>query len=179
MGLHPNGVRRHLERLESEHLVERRRVNRGRGRPRDEWVTTPEGADAGTSQQHELATWLAKAMSEGSEPQDFIASGRGIGRELISRPSGDPVADLRDLFTSLGFAPELSHAEDGTLRCKMCRCSYRDAARANPGIVCGLHRGIAEGALGVVSPSASLRCWEEHHPDEAGCTAVIEGIIGP
>lgn len=37
LGLHPNGVRVHLERLREGGLVERARTRQRRGRPRDIW----------------------------------------------------------------------------------------------------------------------------------------------
>ncbi|MGO9884137.1 MAG: helix-turn-helix domain-containing protein, partial [Solirubrobacteraceae bacterium] len=38
LGLHPNGVRAHLQRLSREGLVERTRTSGGRGRPADAWT---------------------------------------------------------------------------------------------------------------------------------------------
>jgi len=40
--LHPNGVRRHLERLERAGLVARVRAHQARGRPRDAWTIAPD-----------------------------------------------------------------------------------------------------------------------------------------
>ena len=45
LGLHPNGVRVHLERLQEAGLVERRQERAGRGRPGDRWTVAP-GAQA-------------------------------------------------------------------------------------------------------------------------------------
>ena len=42
LGLHPNGVRNHLERMEQAGLVVRDRERRPRGRPRDRWSVSPE-----------------------------------------------------------------------------------------------------------------------------------------
>ena len=45
LGLHPNGVRLHLERLEQEELVERVRVRTQRGRPPDAWRSRAASGD--------------------------------------------------------------------------------------------------------------------------------------
>jgi DNA-binding MarR family transcriptional regulator len=42
LGLHPNGVRAHLEQLHAVGLVVRSRVRQARGRPRDTWTVTPD-----------------------------------------------------------------------------------------------------------------------------------------
>jgi DNA-binding MarR family transcriptional regulator len=41
LGRHPNGVRAHLEELESVGLVSRSRARQARGRPRDAWAVAP------------------------------------------------------------------------------------------------------------------------------------------
>ncbi|MGH2876397.1 MAG: helix-turn-helix domain-containing protein, partial [Solirubrobacteraceae bacterium] len=48
LGLHPNGVRVHLERMERAGLVERARVRGQRGRPPDVWRVAA-GAQPGGS----------------------------------------------------------------------------------------------------------------------------------
>ena len=42
LGLHPNGIRLHLERLAEDGLVERTRVRTPRGRPPDSWRIAPD-----------------------------------------------------------------------------------------------------------------------------------------
>jgi DNA-binding MarR family transcriptional regulator len=41
LGLHPNGVRAHLEQMQAVGLVVRSRTRQARGRPRDTWTATP------------------------------------------------------------------------------------------------------------------------------------------
>src|SRR5436190_21887887 len=47
LGLHPNGVRIHLERLEAAKLVARSQALQARGRPRDVWTISPDARPAG------------------------------------------------------------------------------------------------------------------------------------
>jgi predicted ArsR family transcriptional regulator len=87
LGLHPNGVRTHLERLHDAGLVSRQRERLARGRPRDAWVISSDaqpGGDAPTGYA-ELARWLVRSLASGStHVRDVEATGRQIGRELAS-----------------------------------------------------------------------------------------------
>jgi predicted ArsR family transcriptional regulator len=64
VGLHPNGVRVHLERLRSAGLITRTRVRQAVGRPRDEWSIAPEARPGGNppSGYAQLVRWLARAI---------------------------------------------------------------------------------------------------------------------
>src|SRR6185437_9465299 len=85
LGLHPNGVRVHLERLAQEGLVTRHRERRARGRPRDSWSVDPDaqpGGDPPTAYA-ELARWLVLALTAVHTPaREVEAVGRQIGRGL-------------------------------------------------------------------------------------------------
>ncbi|MBV8431381.1 MAG: helix-turn-helix transcriptional regulator, partial [Solirubrobacterales bacterium] len=67
LGLHPNGVRVHLDRLREEGLIVRERNPRPRGRPRDMWLVSPEAAPAGAppTAYAQLGQWLARAIAPG------------------------------------------------------------------------------------------------------------------
>src|SRR3954451_24081850 len=90
LGLHPNGVRTHLERLAEAGLVERRRTRQARGRPRDMWTIAPDAQPGGEepSGYVDLGRWLARLVSEGKTSRRAIELlGREIGRDLA--PAGD------------------------------------------------------------------------------------------
>src|SRR6185437_14917711 len=62
LGLHPNGVRVHLDRLAGAGLVTRTRERRARGRPRDTWAISPDaqpGGDPPTAYA-DLVRWLVR-----------------------------------------------------------------------------------------------------------------------
>src|SRR6185312_9306818 len=68
LGLHPNGIRMHLERMHEVGLVLRERERRTRGRPRDAWAISPEaqpGGDPPTGYA-ELSRWLVRSLATGS-----------------------------------------------------------------------------------------------------------------
>lgn len=178
VGLHPNGVRIHLERMEDAGLVARARESRGRGRPRDAWVIAP-GAEPGgrpPTGYHDLGLWLARALR--AQPTDLRSveeTGREIGRELAPGTEAQDVDVLMASLTALGFQPEIEHRGAGELSLCLNNCPYADAVHENQPVVCALHRGITRGLLDVLLPDAVLASFAPRDPDEAGCTVELDG----
>jgi len=175
LGLHVNGVRRHLGRLRRAGVVERRVVQGERGRPRDEWVLVRPVASVPARQYRDLSRWLARAIGESGASLGAVeATGREIGRELAPRRAR-PAAAFREALAALGFEPRLERGAGRTVRCELCNCPYAASVRERPEVVCTLHRGITSGLLEALAPAARLTRWEPHDPDRAGCVAVIAG----
>lgn len=178
LGLHPNGVRRHLERLEAGGLVTRSQVREGHGRPRDSWAVSAEAQPGGESPRaySDLARWLARAMPAGPGPGiELERVGREIGRELVPKPDGDPVEAFYDALVALGFQPTVDFKAEGGYTCTLGNCPYRDSVRESAEVVCTLHRGITAGILAEIDPDASLVGFEPHDPDRAGCVVEVSG----
>jgi predicted ArsR family transcriptional regulator len=175
-GLHPNGIRRHLERLVEGGFVTRSRVRAGQGRPRDSWAVSPEAHPGGQRPRaySDLAGWLARAIpATTTRLREVERAGRQIGRELAPAASGDPAQDLGDALAALGFEPTLSRGE-GSFTCRLGNCPYRDSVRESPEVVCGLHRGITAGILAELDPEAKLTEFEPHDPESAGCVIEVQ-----
>lgn len=174
-GLHPNGVRRHLERLVEGGFVTRSRVRIGQGRPRDSWAVSAD-AHPGGERPHayaDLANWLARAIPTGpTRLREVERAGREIGRELAPPAGNDLAADLRDAFAALGFEPTLDRGEEG-FTCRLGNCPYRDSVRENPEVVCRLHRGITAGLLAELDPKAKLTRFVPEDPELAGCLVEV------
>lgn len=173
LGLHPNGVRLHLERLHTAGLVERRRERQARGRPRDIWLvdsTALPGGDPPTSYS-DLGRWLVRAIiASGVDEQEVEAAGRRIGRELAPVTAvGDTFDQVQDAFTALGFQPEREEQAPGDVTFCLQNCPYRDVVREHQSLVCSLHRGIATGLLKTLNPEAELKNFIPKDPDVAGC----------
>lgn len=173
LGMHQNGVRRHLKRLQEAGLVERRQSRGGRrGRPGDRWLLAP-GANPGgerPSGYAELARWLAGAIPvRASRLREVERAGREIGNGLAPGGSDDPVESFRRVATALGFQPAMDVRGDGSFTCRLENCPYRDSVRESPDVVCALHRGITEGLLARLDPGARLVSFEPRDPDRAGC----------
>ncbi|HKZ14032.1 MAG TPA: helix-turn-helix domain-containing protein [Solirubrobacterales bacterium] len=175
-GLHPNGIRAHLERLEEGGFVVRSaRQPKGAGRPRDIWTVSPRAHPGGPSPRAygDLAGWLARAIPPNrSRVREVERTGREIGAELVGEPGEDPEAAFRDALAALGFEPELRRRRDG-FQCRLSNCPYSGAVHRNQPIVCGLHRGITAGILAALDPGAKLTEFEPHDPDRAGCLVEV------
>ena len=175
-GLHPNGVRRHLERLEEGGFVVRTRVRGGQGRPRDSWAISPDAHPGGMRPRaySDLAAWLARAIPDNrSRRSEVDRAVREIGRELAGQGVEDPVEGFQQAISALGFQPTLDVKTDGSFTCTLGNCPYRDSVRENQPIVCGLHRGITTGLLAELDPDRSLAEFEPHDPDAAGCRIAV------
>lgn len=172
LGLHPNGVRLHLERLAEQGLVDRARARTSRGRPPDAWHVARDARPAGTppSAYEDLGKWLARALSSPRRGLRGIEeTGRLIGRELAPNDAGSPGEALETTLIALGFQPTAEPHEGGGLTFCLGNCPYSAAVRENQPAVCTLHKGITLGLLDVLDPDARLAAFEPHDPDEAGC----------
>jgi predicted ArsR family transcriptional regulator len=170
-GLHPNGIRRHLERLLEGGFVTRTRIRQSQGRPRDSWAVSPEAQPGGRRPRAytDLAGWLARAIpANPTRLREVERAGREIGRELAPAPRAGVGEDLLDALAALGFEPTISE-EEGGFSCALGNCPYRDSVKVNQEVVCTLHRGITTGLLAELDPEAKLTAFEPHDPERAGC----------
>lgn len=175
--LHPNGVRRHLERLVEGGFVTRNRVRMGQGRPRDSWAISSQAHPGGRRPRaySDLATWLARAIPDDEDRLDEVERvGHEIGREMADDAADDPISGFKQAITALGFQPEMESAEKGRFTCTLRNCPYRESALKRPDVVCTLHRGITTGLLSRLAPEAKLVRFEPHDPDRAGCRVEVE-----
>jgi predicted ArsR family transcriptional regulator len=152
-GLHPNTVREHLDALVAQGLASRRSAApAGRGRPA--WLYRATGSDVASAPEYAgLATALAATIHRTSDSpvDDSVTAGREWGRELArdrgARPAPTAVAARRavvDLLDEIGFGPR-TDARSATVR--LTRCPLLEAAHRFPDVVCGVHLGLAQGAL--------------------------------
>ena len=181
LGLHPNGVRVHLERLREARLIDRERIRQARGRPRDMWMIAPDARPGGEAPRgyEQLGRWLARTLSSSrTSARTVEATGREIGRELA--PAGDGRAEERmhSALASLGFQPRREPSPPARMIYRLCNCPYRDAVRESPEVVCALHRGMTRGLLDVISPNTKLAGFVPNDPDEAGCRIELAGGPG-
>lgn len=181
LGLHPNGVRRHLERMQEAGLLERSRSKGRRGRPGDLWSVAPGAAPTGArpTGYADLARWLARAIPPGrNRLREVEKAGREIGRELApDEQTEDPVEGFRQAISSLGFSPEVEARDEGGFVCRLENCPYRASVMENQEVVCALHKGITSGLLAELLPNTRLTRFEPHDPELAGCVVAVSGSI--
>lgn len=179
LGLHPSGVRVHLERLHRAGLIARERVPQPLGRPRASWSIAPDALPVG---QHpgayrQLARWLARSIAgRPGRLREVERAGRELGRELSStRGLGPPEERMGRALTALGFAPQRGSRPGGVVF-RLGNCPYREAVRENQPVVCTLHRGLTRGLLDQLAPAARLAGFVPEDPDRAGCLIEVAGL---
>lgn len=181
-GLHPSGVRVHLECLRAAGLITRDRVPQPLGRPRDSWSIAPDALPGGEPPDayRRLARWLARSIPPSpARLRDVERAGRELGRELPPDDSPSlPDETMGRMLTALGFAPHRERLGPGRVVFRLGNCPYREAVRENQPVVCGLHRGLTRGLLDGLAPTARLAGFVPEDADRAGCLIEIEGFDG-
>jgi predicted ArsR family transcriptional regulator len=153
LGLHPNTVRPHLERMREVGLLEVETEAKGTvGRPQHRYTLAPEAPSLGLEPPaFPLLARLLAAMAAAARlaPDDAAAAAHSTGRSLaadrLRRTPGDScVAALADALDELGFDPAVA-GDDGSVSIAFTHCPFAELAEAYPELVCHLHRGLVEG----------------------------------
>ena len=170
-GLHPTTVRYHLDVLRRAGLVDSHSQRRASaGRPRT--VYTVRNSESGGYPM--LVRMLATQLADTPEKRAVRAERAGLdwAAALMTDADRMPPADIEEaaqvvtgIFADLGFDPEL--ADDGQGRqIRLRACPFRTAARANPEVVCAVHRGLLRGTLDRLGrPGTSVRLLPFVEPD--------------
>jgi predicted ArsR family transcriptional regulator len=150
LGLHPNTVRPHLERMREAGLLDQHIDGRGGvGRPQHLYMLSADAPSLGLEPPvfPRLARMLLRVM-DGMDglTDEVVEAGREQGRIDATRwPRAMPCAyALHAELATLGFDPEDVLDEDH-LTIGFMHCPFRELAEAHPAIVCGLHQGLVEG----------------------------------
>ena len=166
LGVHPNTVRFHLDKLVGDGRVERvgARAGGATGRPAQLYQAVRGMDPSGPREFELLARVLVEALSARAEPAaDAARAGRAWGRAR-AREDGPqashvaPLDRLERLMDELGFAPEVSSAQDlardhvpdqrsRTSWVGLRSCPFLELATDRPGVVCPVHLGLMQGAL--------------------------------
>lgn len=164
LGLHPNTVRPHLERMRDVGLLRVDTEARGGvGRPQHLYSLQPDAPALGLepSPFPTLARMLlTAAAAAGLEAADLEPAGTAQGRADAARwteGSGrtDPTTGARPAVAPcvdalmmeqarLGFDPAVVDEADGATMA-FAHCPFRALAEQHPELVCALHRGLVEG----------------------------------
>lgn len=149
LGLHPNTVRPHLERLRDVGLLHLTTEHRGGvGRPQHRYALSPDAPALGLtpSPWPTLARALLDAASAAGLDADALhAAGVAQGIDDARRHGA---CDTTDALTTeqsrMGFDPKVSTDGDATT-VVFTNCPFRQLAESQPELVCGLHCGMVEG----------------------------------
>ena len=170
-GLNHNAIRQHLAKLcDAGLLVEELAARSGPGRPALQYRVAP--GIPGTWSTHgpyeQLALLLLALAVRGQTPREV---GQDAGRDAASIvDSGKPgsVRLLIDEMQRRGFEPRPVNRGVGT-DVILDHCPFATAAMAEPGIICEIHRGLAEGFLEGVGGDVQVTKLVLRNPARAGC----------
>ena len=171
--LNHNAVRQHLAVLKAAHLVVEALEERTRpGRPRLLYRVHPEVAERweGAGPYPWLAGLLAGAIRRQQPPRQ-VGRQEGHRRAALLGVTDDPLAQLEAEMARRGFRPR--RLERGRrVEFVLERCPFAEVAETDPGTVCQLHLGLAEGlaeGLGALSVERLV----PRDPRRAGCRLVV------
>ena len=160
IGLHPNTVRPHLERMRDVGLVDVEVGGRGEiGRPQHRYALNPDAPSLGLEPPvMPVLARMVLSMAErlGAGPDDAASVGIDEGMRRAG-PFRDAPSSLEAIVSDLdrlGFDPVVSDvgpgradgvAVDGAAVIAFANCPFSDLAREHPDLVCSLHRGLVAG----------------------------------
>ena len=161
--LHVTTARFHLDQLVGAGILESAFVRHGVGRPRKVYAVAPGSLDpaARTESLHLLSELLTLAFGQQGEHGALTPAeaGERWAREHVSSEDHDGPArtpgawlsrlgQMLDVLQEWGYTPELSTSDGGrTAQVRLEHCPFLDLAHTNPAVVCGIHRGLIQGAL--------------------------------
>ena len=130
----------------------------------------------------DLSELLLRVLAGGREPGEVgRAAGRLIAEAARSTHPGAPddaLAALEAFLESRGFRPELISGRPG-IEFRLGSCPFAEAALVNPGLVCGLHRAIAEGVVEGLGGAFEVTGLVARHPLTAGCRLELRATCPP
>ncbi len=176
--LNHNAVRQHLAVLREAGLVTEETERRASpGRPRLLYRLHPETASqwGAPGAYAWLASLLSTAIRRRQEPRQ---TGRQEGhrRAAALAAGGDPADLMQEEMTRHGFRP--ARTEDGgRITFVLGRCSFAEVASADPGTICQLHLGLAEGFAEGIGRLA-VEGLAATDPWAAGCRLAVRREAG-
>lgn len=157
VGIHVNTARFHLDALVADGAVVRAvEQPSGRGRPRAVYAPRP-GMDRGGTRGYQLlAQILVSHLSAGPDPEQGAArAGRAWGGFLAGPAppfqvltAREAAARLATLLDELGFAPEAEPDVPVPQVIRLRHCPFLELAEQYGQLVCQVHLGLMQGALG-------------------------------
>jgi predicted ArsR family transcriptional regulator len=155
LGVHPNTIRLHLDRLREVGLIDADAIHRGTvGRPQHRYFLADRAPALGLDPPaHLLLAGLLGALAErvGADGAEAADIGFEWGTSAVARTKGrDCLRALEAELTRLGFEPAVGPGDgtaEGAARIEFLHCPFRELADAYPELVCNLHRGFCEGVV--------------------------------
>ncbi len=158
LGLHPNTVRFHLDRLVAAGLATREvEQHRGPGRPKLTFAAVAQRDMGGGQRSYQLLADMLAGFIAGASPDAAGQAeelGRTWGRYLATKPAparrvteGESLQELLRVLDDIGFSPRLTEDDDQQLHVLLRHCPFLEVASAHRAVVCSVHLGVMQGVL--------------------------------
>jgi predicted ArsR family transcriptional regulator len=151
IGLHPNTVRPHLDRMREVGLVQVEAAARGQiGRPQHRYSLAADAPSLGLEPPvMPVLAGMVLSMAErlGAGREDAVAVGRDEGsrRSVAYAAAPSSLEAVVSDLDRLGFDPVVSEGDDDTAIVAFANCPFGDLAAQHPELVCSLHHGLLAG----------------------------------
>jgi predicted ArsR family transcriptional regulator len=171
LGLHPNTIRPHLERMREVGLLDVRPAPAtGVGRPQHLYSLAADAPGLGLEPPAYpvLARMLLNVAAEAGLGGDAAAeAGRAQGHTVATADDlGRPCIDAAiDMLARFGFDPAPLDGDDDGTTVAFTHCPFAELAAANPELVCSLHRGLLEGFVDQVGGARVAEFHDRSHRD--------------
>lgn len=183
LGVHVNTARFHLDALVAQGTVVQAVEQRpGPGRPRSVYAPRP-GMDRGGIRSYRLLAQILLSYLSSAEPDAEEAArqgGRAWGRFLVDRPppfqqltGQEATARLTVLLAGLGFAPEPAAGTPAPGAIRLRHCPFLELAEGYGQLVCSVHLGLMQGALGELRAPVTAAELEPF-AEPGACVARLE-----
>lgn len=159
VGLHPNAVRQHLEKLEKAGLVVSDTPHSHRqGRPQRIYRRVEGNAVLEQlARDYRLLSeiLLAFIADQRLSPKEIRDFGRRWGQQSIQQSAIQPThatakeiaATLMERFSAWGFQPHLGGPSGQEVAIRLDNCIFKEIVALHPDLVCSLLHGVLEGML--------------------------------
>ena len=192
VGLHVTTVRFHLDQLVAAGIVDSAvRRGGGAGRPRKVYSIAAGSLDDIDARSEVeplrlLSGLLAQTLGDGAEGRTTTPAEAGrrwafehVPADPHAVPADTPgrwlgkLAQMIDVLQEWGYTPELRTSDGGrAAEVTLEHCPFLELARANPAVVCGIHRGLIAGSLAQLGETAT-RVSLEPFVDDTTCIAHV------
>ena len=179
VALHPNTIRFHLSRLQSDNLIRRALKDTPMGRPPNRYLAMPRPVSQSAHREYfALARALAGIIATRLGPNISIDAGREWARTLeLPAIPGDPREDgptversvnlVAAVLSRVGFDPRITGTIERPVLLQQ-HCPFLELAEEHRNVVCSVHLGLVRGVLEQAgAPLAAERLVPFATPD--GC----------
>ena len=153
LGLHPNTVRPHLERMREAGLLDVEVSGRGDvGRPQHRYSIASDAPSLGLEPPTmpmlaRMVLSMASRLQASADDAEAVGRSEGVARAASYRHAPSTLEAVVADLDRLGFDPIVtdgpSGADDAVVA--FAHCPFAELAEQHPDLVCGLHRGLVAG----------------------------------